>query len=87
MGKSGGLPPLFLFSFVKGRVHIVDVFLVHLVLRQPQALAEALEVDDFPGPKEFDGVADVRVIGEAENVVIGYTGFLLWCNHESATWG
>ena len=49
--------------------------------------AEALEVDDFPGPKEFDGVADVRVIGEAENVVIGYTGFLLWCNHESATWG
>ena len=66
--------------FVKGRVHIVDIFFVHLVLCQPQAFAKALEVDDLPGPEEFDGVADVRVVGEAEDVVIGHAGFLLWCD-------
>lgn len=42
-----------------------------------QALAEALEVDDFPLPQKADNVVYVRVITEAENVVIGHPGFLL----------
>lgn len=56
MGKSGGLPPLFLFSFVKGRVHIVDVFLVHLVLRQPQALAEVSNLSKGHSALEPQGI-------------------------------
>ena len=39
--------------------------------------AETLEMDDFPGPEELDDVADIRVVGETENVVVGYAGFLL----------
>lgn len=66
--------------FIESRIHIVNIFLVHLVLRQPQALAEPLEMDNLPGPKEFNGVADVRVVGEAENVVVGNAGLLLWCD-------
>ena len=76
-----------LSSFIESRVHIVNIFRIHFVFCQPQSFAEALEVNNFPGPEKFDDVADVRVVGEAEDIVVGYAGFLLWCNHESATWG
>lgn len=38
---------------------------------------EPLEVDDFPLPQEADHVVDVRVVGQAEDVVVGEAGFLL----------
>ena len=63
--------------FVKGRVDQIDVFLVHPVLRQPQSLAEALEVDHLPGPQELDDVVDVRVVTQAQDVVISDPGLLL----------
>ena len=65
--------------FVEGGVGEIDVFGVHLVLAQPQTFAEALEVDDLPLPEEADDVVHVRVIGQAEDVVIGLPGLLLWC--------
>ena len=49
--------------------------------------AETLEVDDFPLSQETDDIVDVRVVGKAEDIVVGEAGFLLWCNHKSATWG
>ena len=63
--------------FVEGRVHEVHVFLIQLVAGQAQPLAEALEVDHFPGPQEADGIIDIRVIGQAENVVVGNARLLL----------
>ena len=42
-----------------------------------QALAEALEVDDLPLPKEPDNIVYVRVVAEAEDVVVGHPGLLL----------
>ena len=66
--------------FVEGRVHEVHVFLIQLVAGQAQPLAEALEVDHFPGPQEADGIIDIRVIGQAENVVVCRAGFLLCCD-------
>ena len=71
--------------FVKGRVDQIDVFLVHPVLRQPQSLAEALEVDHLPGPEEFDDIVDIGVIGQAQNVVIGDPGLLLCCDRVRTT--
>ena len=50
-------------------------------------LAEPLEVDYLPLAQELDDVVHVRVVAEAEDVVVGHPGLLLWCNHESATWG
>lgn len=38
---------------------------------------EPLEVDDFPFPQELDGVPYVRVVRQAEDVVIGNAGLLL----------
>ena len=42
--------------------------------------AETLEVDDFPLSQETDDIVDVRVVGKAEDIVVGEAGFLL-CRH------
>lgn len=38
---------------------------------------EALEVNNFTLPKEANDIVDIWVIGQAENIIIGDTGFLL----------
>lgn len=70
---------------VEGGVGEVDVFGVHFLLAQAQALAETLEVDDLPLPQKADDVVHVRVVGQAEDVVIGQAGLLLCCNHIRTT--
>ena len=64
-------------SDIKSRVHKVHILLVLLFPQQLHRLAEPLEMDDFPFPEEADHVVDVGIIAEAEDVVIGYTSFLL----------
>ena len=44
-------------------------------------IAEALEVVDFPLAEEFDGVADVGIVDEAQDIVVGDARLLFWCNH------
>lgn len=73
--------------FVKSRVGEIDIFGVHFLLAQADTLTEPLEVDDLPLPQEADHVVYIRVVGQAEDVIVGEPGLLLWCNHESATWG
>ena len=77
-GSPGRLSPL--SSLVKGRVEGVEVFGIQLVGEDAEALAKALKMNDFPFPQEFDGIAHIRIIREAEDVVIGHPGFLLWCD-------
>ena len=72
-------------STVEGRVDKIDILLAHAVLRKPQSLAEALEMHDLPGPQELDDIVDVRVVGQAQDVVIGDPGLLLCCNHIRTT--
>jgi len=57
-------------------IHKVHISLVQLFPQPLQALAEALEVDDLPFPQEADNVVYVRVVAEAEDVVIGHPGLL-----------
>ena len=64
---------------VKGRIDEVHIFLVHFFLGKAQAFAKALKMDDFSGTQEFDDIVYIRVIGEAQNVVISHTRFLLCC--------
>jgi hypothetical protein len=81
---AGGISGLF---FVESGVAEVDVGGVHLFLAQADAFTEPLEVDNLPLPQEADYVVYIRVVGQAEDVIVGEPGLLLWCNHESATWG
>ena len=56
-----------------------------MILGDADGVAEALVVHDLTGAKEFDGIADVGVIGEAENVVVGGARLLLCYYHVFAT--
>ena len=77
---SGGFRAVSSALPVKGRIDEVDVLLVHLLFCQLHSLAEALEVDDFPLPQKPDDIVHIRIVGQAQDVVIGEAGFLLWCD-------
>ena len=50
-----------------------------MILHDPETFAESLEMHDFPGPEEFDGAVDVRVVfDETEDIVVRDPGFLFW---------
>ena len=70
---------------VEGGVGEVDVFGVHALLAQAQALAKALEVDDLPLPQEADDVVYVGIIAETQDVIVGDPGLLFWCDSVRAT--
>ena len=61
-------------------VHVIDVFLVQPLPQQLHGLAEALEVDDLALAQEADGVVYVRVVGDAQDVVIRDPRLLFCCN-------
>ena len=52
-----------------------------LLRKASQGFSEALEVDYLALAEELYGVVDVGVVGEAQDVVVGDAGLLLWCNH------
>lgn len=43
----------------------------------PICFPEALEMHDFPLPQKFNGFADVRVLNQAEDIVVGSACLLL----------
>lgn len=63
---------------IKCRIHIVDVFLVQFFTKKLNRFAKTLEMNDFTFAKEFDHIVDIRIIAEPQNIVIRYSGFLLW---------
>ena len=67
------------------RVHIVYVLLIQLLPQQLHRLAKALEVDDLPLPQELDDIIHIRVVRDAQNIVVGSSGFLLWYAQSFAT--
>ena len=71
---------MFVRLLVKAGVDIVNVLLIHALLCQPQALTEALEMDDLPFTQKTDGRDHVRVVHQTQNIVIGGAGFLLCCD-------
>ena len=83
LGHAGG--PGLGSGAIESGVGEVDVLGVHLLLTQPQALAEALEVDDLPLPQEADDVVHVRVVAEPQDIVVGEAGLLFWCDSVRTT--
>lgn len=62
---------------VESGINCVYVFLVKLLRGYAEGFTEALVVDDLALAQEADDVADVGVVAEAEDVVIGNAGLLL----------
>ena len=48
-----------------------------MILGDAEGIAEPLVMDDLPLSEELDGLADVGVVAEAEDVVVGDSCFLL----------
>lgn len=63
-------------SFIECRIKGVKVFRVQVILRDPQRLAETLEVDDLAFPQELDRIAYVGIVGKPQDIVICRAGFL-----------
>ena len=76
--------PLFLL-LVKARVDIIHILLIQPILSKPQPLAEALIMDNLPLPQEPDRIIHIRIVGNAQNIVIRYASLLLCCNCISTT--
>ncbi len=64
---------------IKFRVEGIEVLGNQLLLHQPEAFAEPLEVYDFAFPEETDGIADLRILYQPEDVVVCGAGLLLCC--------
>ena len=70
---------VFLYAnlLIKRRVARVEVLGVEMLLSDTDAVAEALIMHDLALAEEFYRVADVGIVGEAENVIVGRARLLL----------
>ncbi len=67
------------------RIHIVYIFLIQLFPELLHTFAEALEVNDFPLTPEFDHIVHIGVVAEAQDIIVGGPGFLLWYDYKCTT--
>ena len=66
-----------LFLHIDGRIHEIHILPVQLLPQELHGFAKPLEMDDLPLPQEADDVVDIRVIADAQDIVIGHPGLLL----------
>lgn len=59
------------------RIVGVVVFRIQIILYNTQCIAEPLEMHDLALAQEFERLSHIRVIDQAEQVVVGCAGFLL----------
>ena len=72
-----GLPFAVSTLHVDGRIHKVYILSVQLLPQEFYCFAEPLKMDDLPFPEESDDVIDVRIVADAQDVVIGHPCLLL----------
>ena len=76
LGHDGGL--------VERGIKSVEVLLVELILRDAQAFAKALVMDNLAFAEELDGLADIGIVDQPQDVIIGRACLLLCCTFISA---
>ena len=69
-----------LISAVKGRIHEVDILLIHFFSGKLKSFSKTLEMDHLPLAQEADHIVDIRIIRQPQNIFIRDTGFLLCCH-------
>ena len=63
--------------FIEGRIVRVEVLGIQGVLGDPQGLRKSLVVHYLTLTQELDGILDVGIVGQPQNVVVGHTRLLL----------
>ena len=64
-------------ALVKGRVAGIEVLRIKMILRDAEGIPKPLIMHDLTLPEELDGLADIGIVAEAEDVVVGDAGLLL----------
>ena len=65
---------------VKAEIECIEVLGVQSILHDPQGFTKPLEVHNLSHAQELDGLADIRILHKAKDVVIGSSRLLL-CRH------
>lgn len=64
---------------------MIHISLIQFFPQKLNGLSEALEMDQLPLPEEFNHIVYIRIVGKAQDVVIGCACFLLCCNPANTT--
>ena len=70
---------------VKARIHRIKILRIQPVLRYAQSITKPLIVHDLTLAEVFERLANVGVIDETDEVVVGHARFLLCYYHVFAT--
>lgn len=73
--------------FIKARICRIVIFTVKSICYKPQALAEALIMNNLTLPQKFYRLNNIRIVNKPQNIIIGYSCFLLCCKHPRTTIG
>ncbi len=65
-------------SHVKSRIHKIDVLLVKFFPQQLHGFTKTLEMNNFPLPQELYYIVYIGIVTQTQNVIVGYSCFLLW---------
>ena len=86
-GKVGqlGRPGPFRRADVDCGIEGIVVLRVQVLLHDAQGVAEALEVYDLPFTEEFERLADIWIVDQAQQVIVSCARFLLWCMADGTT--
>ena len=72
---------------IEAGIECIEVFGIQLFLYTSKCFPEALEVYNFTGAEETDGVCNLRNIADyAQYIIVGRTCFLLCCDCVKTTW-
>ena len=70
---------LHLFLLIKGRIVAIEIFGIQLILCDSKGFRKALIVYDLASAKEFDGIAHVGIVNQAQNIIVGCSCLLFCC--------
>ena len=65
---------------VELRIERIEVFRIQMVRNNPQPFAEPLIMHDFALTEEFDGIPDIGIVAEAQDIVVRGPRFLFCCH-------
>ena len=71
-------------ALIECRIDGIDVFLIHGIFCHVQGITETLIVHDLPLSEEFQRIAHVGIVNQAEQIVISDSRLLLCCTCASA---
>ncbi len=71
--------------FIKRRIDRIEILAVEMILRDAKGIAKALIMHDLALAQIFDGIAHIRIVAQAKDIVVGHARLLLCYYHVFAT--